>query len=216
MSGEHVRYRKHETRGCKEGHSNFQAPSTQVPKTNAESIDFVMTYMQWPSIDLADPEQVKQRGLDYFALCEQYGTKPLISAFCIVMGTTRGELLRWSKGQRSSLADKLSADSEQIFKNFVSNLEVFWEYAMQNDGYRNPVSGIFLGKNNFGYRDQSETIVRHENIQAGATKEQLEAKYMAAIPQEVEVDVTDGDAPELGESSGGDANGEQLHATDNR
>lgn len=55
---------------------------------------------------------------------------------------------------------------------------------MQNNGYRNPVTGIFLGKNNFGYRDESQTVIKHEDAAQGPTKAELEAKYMAALPAE--------------------------------
>ena len=34
----------------------------------------------------------------------------------------------------------------------------YWEQIMQN-GKINPASGIFLGKNNFGYKDQTEHVL---------------------------------------------------------
>jgi hypothetical protein len=37
-------------------------------------------------------------------------------------------------------------------------LEALWEDYMMN-GKINPVSGIFLGKNNFGYQDKQEYVV---------------------------------------------------------
>jgi hypothetical protein len=37
-------------------------------------------------------------------------------------------------------------------------MEILWENYMQN-GKINPVSGIFLGKNNFGYQDKTEYVV---------------------------------------------------------
>jgi hypothetical protein len=37
-------------------------------------------------------------------------------------------------------------------------MENMWENYMQN-GKINPVSGIFLGKNNFGYQDKTEYVV---------------------------------------------------------
>jgi hypothetical protein len=37
-------------------------------------------------------------------------------------------------------------------------MENLWENYMQN-GKINPVSGIFLGKNNFGYQDKTEYVV---------------------------------------------------------
>ena len=37
-------------------------------------------------------------------------------------------------------------------------MELLWENYMQN-GKINPVSGIFLGKNNFGYQDKQEMVL---------------------------------------------------------
>ena len=37
-------------------------------------------------------------------------------------------------------------------------MEILWENYMQN-GKINPVSGIFLGKNNFGYVDKQEHVL---------------------------------------------------------
>ena len=37
-------------------------------------------------------------------------------------------------------------------------MESLWENYMQN-GKINPVSGIFLGKNNYGYQDKTEYVV---------------------------------------------------------
>ena len=37
-------------------------------------------------------------------------------------------------------------------------MEILWENYMQN-GKINPVSGIFLGKNNFGYQDKQEMVL---------------------------------------------------------
>jgi hypothetical protein len=43
-------------------------------------------------------------------------------------------------------------------KRAYEYMEILWENYMQN-GKINPVSGIFLGKNNFGYQDKTEHIV---------------------------------------------------------
>ena len=51
-----------------------------------------------------------------------------------------------------------------------------WEDYMQN-GKINPVSGIFLGKNHFGYKDQTELKVATNGEEATIPQEQLEEKY---------------------------------------
>ena len=52
---------------------------------------------------------------------------------------------------------------------------------MQN-GKVNPVVGIFLSKNNFGYADKSEVVVTPNNPLGDAeSRESIEAKYREAI-----------------------------------
>ena len=167
------------------------SPNAITPTTNRASIAFVQEYMSWPVIDLADPAAMEQRVNDYLNLCVEYDTKPLISGLCIVIGSNRGEVMQWSNGANNRLARELSPESARIFQKALENLEVFWEFAMQNDGYRNPVSGIFLGKTNFAYKDSSETVVRHETGAQGPTRAQLEAKYAAALPEDPEIVVED-------------------------
>jgi hypothetical protein len=43
-------------------------------------------------------------------------------------------------------------------KKAYEYMEILWENYMQN-GTINPVSGIFLGKNNFGYQAKTEYVV---------------------------------------------------------
>ena len=57
-------------------------------------------------------------------------------------------------------------------------MEILWENYMQN-GKINPVSGIFLGKNNFGYQDKTEYVVT-PNVQNDSdyNKEDIMARYL--------------------------------------
>ena len=166
--------------GNREGWRN--SPNNQVPKNNSESIRMVQELVTWPAIDLRDPEQIMQRFQDYCDLCERHHSKLLISGLCMSLSVTRDELVRWSNGKGSRLDRVLTPESSLAFKNLLQTLEVAWESAVQNNGYKNPLTGIFLGKNNFGYADESVNVVKHEDAERGPSKEQLEAKYQAALP----------------------------------
>lgn len=160
------------------------SPSTQTPRNNRDSIELVRELSRWPTIDPSDPEQLWNRFDEFCELCERHNSKILVSGLCMSFGMSRNEVLDWSKGKRTRLDNVLSPESADALKNILKSLEVSWECAMQNDGYRNPVTGIFLGKNNFGYKDESQTIVKHEDAAQGPSKAELEAKYMAALPAE--------------------------------
>lgn len=167
-----------------------------VMDRNSDAIDFSLEMMSWPSIDLSDADAMRQRFNDYLELCRKYNTKPLISGMCAVMGFTRNELTSWAKGNNNNLARRLSPESAELLARLSQMNEIYWEFAMQNNEYRNPVTGIFLGKNNFGYKDVSETIVRHDDEDAAPDRKALERKYRAAIPLD---DVKVEEVHELGE-----------------
>jgi hypothetical protein len=57
-----------------------------------------------------------------------------------------------------------------------------WEHYMMN-GKINPVSGIFLGKNNFGYQDKQEYVVTPNTKNDYVDVETIEQKY-AELPEE--------------------------------
>lgn len=160
------------------------SPNTQTPANNSETISMIRELIRWPTIDPSDPEQLMQRFEDYCDLCERHDSKILVSGMCQSFGMTRNDVMDWAKGKRTRLDKMLSTESAAVLKNILQSLEVSWESAMQNNGYRNPVTGIFLGKNNFGYRDESQTVIKHEDAAQGPTKAELEAKYMASLPAE--------------------------------
>ena len=87
---------------------------------------------------------------------------------------------------------------------------------MQNGGYAYPVTGIFLGKNNFGYKDESETLVTHSSERKGPTMAELESKYAQALPEEVPAEDVVIQVPEMaklpkGRRKRGDRSGRGPH-----
>ena len=169
-------------KGNRDGWKN--APNNQRPQRQSDSIAFIRELVTWPAIDLRDPEAMLQRFNDYTDLCERYKSRVLVSGLCNSMGLTRDDVLAWSKGKNCMLNRVLSPESASMLKNILRMLEVDWEFAMQNNGYRNPVTGIFLGKNNFGYSDESVNVVKHEESDRGPSREALQAKYQAALPDD--------------------------------
>ena len=57
-------------------------------------------------------------------------------------------------------------------------MENLWENYMQN-GKINPVSGIFLGKNNFGYQDKTEYVVTpNMNNDSDFSADDIKKRYL--------------------------------------
>ena len=55
-------------------------------------------------------------------------------------------------------------------------MEDLWENYMQN-GKINPVSGIFLGKNNFGYQDKQEMVLTPNNPESDYNAKDIADRY---------------------------------------
>ena len=162
------------TRG-RGGKNNFPATNLNVdPGDNSRFLRHALVTKNMPPIDISDIGQVEERLSWYFNHCAEDDMKPTVSGFCNALGITRQTLLNWKTGTYRS-------DSHQaVILNAYKLLEELWEHYVQN-GKMNPVSAIFLGKNNFGYRDQQEYVVT-PNVQDNAVDvKAIEAKY-AELP----------------------------------
>lgn len=116
--------------------------------------------MNMPDIDLHNPEAVRQRINDYFVLYANYDMKPTVAGLGMALGLDRRRLWEIKTGNyvNGSPCQKLPREVLDSIKKAYKLMENLWESYM-NSGKINPVSGIFLGKNNFGYQDKTEYVV---------------------------------------------------------
>ena len=157
------------------GKNNF--PAAQIPDTNpgdnTKYLSHAMAVHNMPPIDISDPVQVRTRINDYFVLCSKNDMKPTVTGFRNALRVAKSTLWEWKQGN-------YRADTHQaIICEAYDMLEALWEDYMMN-GKINPVSGIFLGKNNFGYQDKQEYVLTpnsNERVDTAA----IEAKY-AELP----------------------------------
>ena len=147
------------------------------PGDNTKFLTHAMAVMNMPPIDISDVKQVERRINDYMELCAANDMKPTVKGFCNSLRISRTTLFDWRRGT-------YRADTHQaVICQAYDLLEELWENYMQN-GKINPVSGIFLGKNNFGYQDKQEYVVTPN--QGGITEidpATIEAKY-AELPED--------------------------------
>ena len=62
-------------------------------------------------------------------------------------------------------------------------MENMWENYM-NSGKINPVAGIFLGKNNYGYQDKTEYVLTpNTNTDNDYSADEIRERYIAADQQ---------------------------------
>ena len=160
------------------GKNNFPTAQLDVESgDNTKYLRHALATKNMPPIDIKDVKQVEERLNWYFNHCAEDDMKPTVMGFCNSLGVSRQTLLNWRTGVHR-------AESHQaVILEAYSLLEEMWENYMQN-GKINPVSGIFLAKNNFNYADKQEYVVTPnvKDIEAvDATT--IEAKY-AELPGE--------------------------------
>ena len=113
-----------------------------------------------PSIDLHDPEQVNDRLNEFFKIHAEADMKPTVSGMGMALGLDRRRLWEIKTGAKVGGTTPIDLPTPTLvsIKRAYEYMEILWENYMQN-GKINPVSGIFLGKNNFGYQDKTEYVV---------------------------------------------------------
>lgn len=154
---------------------------------NAKLMRINMAIFNMPNIDLENVEEVQQRLSDYFALYEQADMKPTVAGMALCLnGMSRQTLRAIAKdlptggaGYKTALPPEVATSIKKAY-DLMENL---WE-AYMNSGKINPVSGIFLGKNNFGYQDKTEYVLTpNTNTDNDYSADEIRERYIAADQQ---------------------------------
>jgi hypothetical protein len=146
------------------------------PGDNRKYILHSLRLAELPKLNLTSVEEVAQRIKTYFEICAEDDMKPSVAGLALAMDIDRRylwEIREGKKGKTPEVADTL--------KKAMKILDLQMVDYMQN-GKINPVSGIFLMKNNFGYADKQEVILT-PNSPLGDTKDtkELEERYIESV-----------------------------------
>lgn len=132
------------------------------PGDNTKYLTLNVELLNMKDIDLHNVEEVQQRLSDYFDLYARYDMKPTVAGMAMSLnGMSRQTLRAIAHDQTTGGAGYKTAlpkDVAAVIKKAYFLLENLWENYMQN-GKVNPVAGIFLGKNNYGYQDKTEYVL---------------------------------------------------------
>lgn len=145
------------------------------PGDNTKYLKHSMEIASLPKIDIKDAEQVKKRINEYFTICCGSDMKPSMAGLALAIGISRQTLWEWANDvvRKGEFGDAI--------KKAVQMLDLQMVDYMQN-GKINPVSGIFLMKNNFGYTDKTEVVVTPNNPLGDEVEQKaLEDKYMNSV-----------------------------------
>ena len=157
---------------------------------NTKYLSVSMELMNLPEIDLKDPEQVIDRLNEYFQIHADNDMKPTVAGMGMALGLDRRrlwEIKTGNFGTQKSL-EELPTSTKDAIKKAYKMMENLWENYMQN-GKINPVSGIFLGKNNFGYQDKTEYVVTpNTNSDSDYSTEDIRKRYAIDSPERLSID----------------------------
>lgn len=137
-------------------------------------------------IDISDSSQVERRMLEYFSYCAEKDMKVGQEGLCFALGITRQTFWNWVSGQYRS-------DTHlDVVKKAQAFLRMNWEQYMLN-GKINPVAGIFLAKNQYGYTDKQELEVKPINpMTDGLSSPEEIAERYAELPRMEPLSLDDG------------------------
>lgn len=150
------------------------------PGEISDMMQNAMVLYNLPEIDTNNAEQVEQRVGEYFQICADRGMKPSVAGLALALNVDRRRLWEWVNDGNASKPRAVTDTLKKAYK--ILNFAI--EEYMQN-GKINPVSGIFLMKNNFGYADKSEVVLTPNNpLGESRSQAELEQKYLDALPAE--------------------------------
>ena len=150
------------------------------PGDNTKYLSLGRELFNLPTIDLKEPEQVQDRLNEFFEIHARYDMKPTVAGMGMALGLDRRRL--WEIKTGNEKAYNLPTEVSDSIKKAYSYMEILWENYMQN-GKINPFSGIFLGKNNFGYQDKTEYVVTpNVNQDTDYDADDIKKRYLSNSP----------------------------------
>jgi hypothetical protein len=165
------------------------APVTE-PGDNAKYIGVSLELFRLPPIDLHKPEQVQARLDEYFKIHIEADLKPTVAGMAMALGIDRRRLWEIRAGVPKGGTTEYDLPTATLvsIKKAYDFMENLWENYMQN-GKINPVSGIFLGKNNFGYQDKTEYVVTpNVNNDSDYDADDIRKRYLIDSPDSTDSD----------------------------
>ena len=152
------------------------------PGDNAKYIRHSLRLADLPKVSMADEVQVGERVKQYFEICAEDDMKPSVVGLALALDIDRVYLWKIRAGEKGKNPAVVN-----ILKKAMQLLDLQMNEYMAH-GQINPVTGIFLMKNHFGYADKQEVVVTPQSP-LGEIKDTkaLEDQYKDSIVVEAEV-----------------------------
>lgn len=127
--------------------------------------------------------ELQDRLTHYFEMCAEGKICPGVESMAYACGVSRQSIYYWSKGEKCSI------ERQNMIIAAKGLLSAFVEQSMQK-GQINPVAGIFLMKNWFGYKDGRTFEIEQveDSNKATLTADQIRERLRQDIPVDDEVE----------------------------
>ncbi len=132
-----------------------------TPGDNSKFLEVNIKLFNMEKIDLHNEDAVVERLNEYFVLYAENDMKPTVAGMAMALGMNRRTLIAivndyatGGAGYKTALPPEVALCIKKAY-NLMENL---WEIYMTT-GKINPVSGIFLAKNNYGYQDKTDLVL---------------------------------------------------------
>lgn len=161
-------------------------PTQQQPDIEPDKLALMVSNMAelQRMTPIQTEEELAERLEFFFAWCSQKQLRPTVSLMCLCLGHPRQTLWSWQQrgGKRGELITRAKGVLEALTEQWMSV------------GKINPISGIFLLKSQFGYKDTVTLEVSANNaITAQMTPEQV----LERIEQDIPLDTPDTPGAEI-------------------
>lgn len=159
-------------------------PDEQVnapPGENARRVRIARVLMSQPRFDTSSVDSVNERFLWYLDVCEQFDDRPTVEGFALASGYCRDHLRRIKDGEVKAVPEEVCRSLKRVWDMLN---QMMTQYMV--DGHLNPVTAIFLLKNNFGYKDQTETVIVKKDPYESGNPEDIARKYLAGMAPALE------------------------------
>lgn len=156
--------------------SNWAGVKTQ-PGDNTHYLEHNLTMASWRKVNMKDPVEVEDRVQQYFQLCLDNDMKPSVAGLALAFRVNRRTIVEHASGHIKQTPPECAA----LLENAMLIINSLMEDYMQN-GKVNPVSGIFLMKNNLGYTDRTEYSIEHKDPLGEMQAAELIQQKYAELP----------------------------------
>lgn len=140
------------------GNWNRNKYSQSEPGANSKAVMNALIGLKKPRVDVKDPQAIAERMEEYLNYCIENDVAPSVAGCANWLGVHIDTVSAWYSGRRGS------PEHQRTAANFYGVLQDIWAQKMDN-GNINPVSGIFMGKAFYGYKDTQEIVVSNNNNQ---------------------------------------------------